>query len=849
MSEALQVPTYVKENKMAELQAVSVTITSLSGVESEFVLSQNGEFDIGRSDTCYASINAELLSRRHLTLRYTDGQIFVTDNNSSNGSAIGDVRLIGGQTYAVQLPSTILLANGSIHVQLSSVAEQLASNSPPNTLKPTTSSPSSTSLLTGQGLNLASNLDAAPQGPITHSGSGNDQLHQLLLTHGQVLIGRSYDCNYVIDSLQASRKHALLTLSNNRITLKDLDTTNGTFVNGERIAGSVNITATDEITIGTTTFAIQTGTVELKYAIVADNIEKVYAKGIVGLNTMSLKIPSQQFIALMGPSGCGKSTLLKGLNGANPITSGAITVQGLKLNNSNYNTLKKYIGYVPQDDIVHGELSVEKTLFYAAKLRISDDVTKQEIKNKISTVLASLNLDTDAIRKSKVSDLSGGQRKRVSIAVELLNDPKILFLDEPTSPLDPETIEDFLSCIRRLVSKGQTVIMVTHKPSDLDYVDQVIFLSKGGYQTYYGDKNQLLNHFEKDNIIEVYSMMKNPNQGKRWYDHWVSQNPASELSVKQEVLANKSNTALIGQYFWLCVRYFNIKLNDHANLLLLLAQPLIIGGLLVFIFSKLQVSVMFMMAVSAVWFGVSNAAKEIVSELPIYERERMYNLNIFNYIASKLTVLSIIACIQVAIFIGITHLAYSGGNSVNGISEETQLWSISSTALFMLLLSVSATLFGLFLSAVFTTTEKVMTFVPIALMPQIMLAGIIAPLDNNIKILLSYLTLGRWGTEGFAHIQDEAARELGKWTNEKADIPASVMQRVLTPPTTGNENNAAEFTTQGAMQQLNLYDDKSGMVSLFPESFTGVIIAITLINILAFCGLLLALRSKDKRFI
>ncbi|MDO6567366.1 ATP-binding cassette domain-containing protein [Alteromonas sp. 1_MG-2023] len=843
---------------MAELQAVSVTITSSSGVESEFILSQNGKFDIGRSDTCYASINAELLSRRHLTLRYTDGQVFVTDNNSSNGSAIGDMTLVGGQTYAVQLPSTILLANGSIHVQLSSVAEQLDSNSPPNTLKPSTSShssPSSTSLLTEEGSDLASNSNAVMQGPITHNGSDNDELHQLLLTHGQVLIGRSYDCNYVIDSLQASRKHALLTLSDNRITLKDLDTTNGTFVNGERIAGSVHITATDEITIGTTTFAIQTGTVALKYAIVADNIEKVYAKGIVGLNTMSLKIPSQQFIALMGPSGCGKSTLLKGLNGANPITSGAITVQGLKLNNSNYNTLKKYIGYVPQDDIVHGELSVEKTLFYAAKLRISDDVTKQEIKDKISTVLASLNLDTDAIRKSKVSDLSGGQRKRVSIAVELLNDPKILFLDEPTSPLDPETIEDFLSCIRRLVSKGQTVIMVTHKPSDLDYVDQVIFLSKGGYQTYYGDKNQLLNHFGKDNIIEVYSMMKNPNQGKQWYEHWVRQNPSSELSVKQEVLAKKSNTALIGQYFWLCVRYFNIKLNDHANLLLLLAQPLIIGGLLVFIFSKLQVSVMFMMAVSAVWFGVSNAAKEIVSELPIYERERMYNLNIFNYIASKLTVLSIIACIQVAIFIGITHLAYSGGSSVsgvgadNGISGETQLWSITSTALFMLLLSVSATLFGLFLSAIFTTTEKVMTFVPIALMPQIMLAGIIAPLDNNIKILLSYLTLGRWGTEGFAHIQDEAARELGKWTNEKADIPASVMQRVLRPPAAGNENNAAEFTTQGAMQQLDLYDDKSGMVSLFPEDFTGVLIAITLINILAFGGLLLALRSKDKRFI
>lgn len=814
---------------MAGSQAVSIKIVSFRGIESEFILSQNGDYDIGRSDTCFASVNAELLSRQHLVIRYLDGRVFVTDNNSSNGSIIGDLKLVGGQPYEVQLPSTILLANGSIHVELRS-----------STLASTTSHANSSAP-------QVSPTTSQPQlGPVTHNGSENNELHQLLLTRGQVLIGRSFDCNYVIDSLQASRKHALLMLADGQITLKDLDTTNGTFVNGEKISGSVSISTTDEITIGTTTFAIESGRVELEYAIVADNIEKVYARGVVGLNTMSLKIPSKQFIALMGPSGCGKSTLLKGLNGANPVTSGAITVQGLKLNNSNYNTLKKYIGYVPQDDIVHGELSVARTLFYAAKLRISDDVTKREIKDKISTVLASLNLDTDAIRKSKVCDLSGGQRKRVSIAVELLNDPKILFLDEPTSPLDPETIEDFLSCIRRLVSKGQTVIMVTHKPSDLDYVDQVIFLSKGGYQTYYGDKKQLLNHFEKDNIIEVYSMMKNPGEGQQWYQHWVSQNPASALEVKQEVLAKKSNTALIGQFFWLSVRYFNIKINDHANLLLLLAQPLIIGGLLVFIFSKLQVSVMFMMAVSAVWFGVSNAAKEIVSELPIYERERMYNLNIFNYIASKLTVLSFIACIQVTIFIAITHLAY---RNVNGEASDVQLWSVSATALFMLLLSVSATLFGLFLSAVFTTTEKVMTFVPIALMPQIMLAGIIAPLDNNIKILLSYLTLGRWGTEGFAHIQDGAARELEKWTNEKADIPASVMVRVFNPPAAGNKDNATEFATQGAMQQLNLYNDNTEMVSLFPESFTGVLIAITLINVLAFGGLLLALRSKDKRFI
>ena len=276
--------------------------------------------------------------------------------------------------------------------------------------------------------------------PITQNEVSKDiNLFDLLKARKEIIIGRSSDCDYVLTSLQVSRKHTLLQWEDDKIFLQDLDTTNGTFVNGVPVRQRVVIQSTDQITIGTTTFALQSGLVELKYAIVADNIQKVYAKGVIGLNKMSLKIPSQQFIALMGPSGCGKSTLLKGLNGANPVTSGAITIQGLSLNNENYNTLKKYIGYVPQDDIVHGDLSVEKTLYYAAKLRMSDDVSKKEISAKIDQVLTNLNLDSTSIRKNKINELSGGQRKRISIAVELLNDPKILFLDEPTSPLDPET--------------------------------------------------------------------------------------------------------------------------------------------------------------------------------------------------------------------------------------------------------------------------------------------------------------------------------------------------------------------------------------------------------------------------
>ena len=150
----------------------------------------------------------------------------------------------------------------------------------------------------------------------------------------------------------------------------------------------------------------------------------------------------------MGPSGCGKSTLLRALNGDFPATEGKVYIHDMELY-GNYDYLKRLIGYVPQDDIVHKELSVENSLYYAAKLRLSSDVSKEDIWFKINEVLTNLNINDSEIRKRKVKDLSGGQRKRVSIAVELLTDPSILFLDEPTSPLDPKLLKIFF-CVSKI---------------------------------------------------------------------------------------------------------------------------------------------------------------------------------------------------------------------------------------------------------------------------------------------------------------------------------------------------------------------------------------------------------------
>ncbi|MEM9991268.1 MAG: ATP-binding cassette domain-containing protein, partial [Bacteroidota bacterium] len=468
-------------------------------------------------------------------------------------------------------------------------------------------------------------------------------------------------------------------------------------------------------------------------------------------------IPARTFVALMGPSGCGKTTLLKCLNGDGLPSQGKVSIQGLELNKDNFNLLKRNIGYVPQDDIIHRALTVEDTMFFAAKLRLPDDTKDAEIKERIDAVLEDLNINDQVIRSTLVGELSGGQRKRVSIAVELLAEPSILFLDEPTSPLDPETIDDFLNCIKKLTEKGTTVIMVTHKPSDLEYVDQVIFLGTKGYINYFGSPNDIYTYFgqREKNVVKIYALLSKESEAKRGYHKLMGSNVSqTNATLSNQELGHSVNENLFLQYFWLSKRYFQIKWNDKWNMMLLLAQPVIIAVLLAFIFNNLESGVLFLMAISAVWFGVSNAAKEIVGEKTIYRRERMFNLNIFTYLFSKITILSLIALAQVVIFVAILFIKYNIGDE-----QPVQFRSYASHTIFMFYLSLSATFLGLLLSAIFSNTEKVMTFIPIALIPQIMLAGVVAKIDTPMKELFSYATLGRWGTEMLCRIQDRATSQ------------------------------------------------------------------------------------------
>lgn len=693
-------------------------------------------------------------------------------------------------------------------------------------------------------------------------------LKEKLLKKSTIIAGRNPDCDIFIDDQLVSRNHAEISREDSGYFITDLNSTNGTFINNQQIKGKVRFTENDTIFIGLQALKLDEiiRDLSLETAIRAENVEKIYAGGYVGLQKITVHIPHRAFVALMGPSGCGKTTFMNALNGNNPATGGKVFIHGLELT-ANYNVLKRKIGYVPQDDIVHHGLSVEKSLYFAAKLRLPNDTSEQEIKDRIDEVLSNLNINDPEIRKNKVGSLSGGQRKRVSIAVELLNKPSILFLDEPTSPLDPETIEEFLNNIRNLTEKGTTVVMVTHKPEDLNYVDRVIFLATKGYHAFYGDKNDLLGYFDCKNIIGVYSLLSKKSDVEKWYSKWYSQQVQTSAAITPGKIHKDRSESLLLQLFWLIRRYFSLKLSDSGNMILLMAQPVVIALLLIFIFEKLQMGVLFLMAISAIWFGVSNAAKEIVGEIPIYKRERMFNLNIFTYLISKMVVLSAIALVQVILFVTIVKLRYS--------SDPIELVFPVQYIAFMFYLAFSATLLGLLLSAIFSNTEKVMTVVPIALMPQIMLAGVVTRIDNVAKELLSYITLGRWGTEGFARIQDSYAdyEVVDKLlTNQQtithsnampptlsisfdtinqtvskslyASVPRTTTDTLMIKDTMNIPYGTAEMIDNkvNALNQLGFYDHK--LLGLF-GSLQMNLLVITIMNVMVFIGLYIALKRKD----
>ncbi len=346
-----------------------------------------------------------------------------------------------------------------------------------------------------------------------------------------VSIGRAPGNTILLNHPAVSQRHAELARDprSGLYVLTDRGSTNGTFVNGVRISGRVRLDPGNEVRIGPYRFVF-TGT-ELTQHDESTNIrvdaydifkigdKKPFsnAKPNVLLNHLSFSIAPRKFVALVGGSGAGKSTLMDALNGLRPAQQGLILYNG----NDYYRNLASFstsLGYVPQDDIIHRDLSVERALYYAAKMRLPDDTTDQQIEQRITEVLADVEMTHR--RKLLISKLSGGQRKRVSIAVELLARPSVFFLDEPTSGLDPGLDRKMMFLLRRLADRGHTIILVTHATNNISSCDYVCFLAQGGRLAYFGPPDEAKRFFGKTDFAEIYSELEptddHPNAPAEW---------------------------------------------------------------------------------------------------------------------------------------------------------------------------------------------------------------------------------------------------------------------------------------------------------------------------------------------
>jgi ABC-type multidrug transport system ATPase subunit/pSer/pThr/pTyr-binding forkhead associated (FHA) protein len=608
-----------------------------------------------------------------------------------------------------------------------------------------------------------------------------------------VTIGRAPGNVILLNHPLVSQRHAELRREpNGMYTLID-HSTNGTFVNGQRI-GRVQLVPGSEVRIGPFRFVFD-GT-QLTQHDESNSVRidayDVFKVGDVGglkkllggggkpntlLNHLSFSVAPRKFVALVGGSGAGKSTLMDALNGLRPAQSGLVLYNG----NDYYRNLAAFstsLGYVPQDDIIHRDLTVERALYFAAKMRLPDDTTDAQIEQRIKEVLADVEMTHR--RKLLISKLSGGQRKRVSIAVELLARPSVFFLDEPTSGLDPGLDRKMMFLLRKLADRGHTIILVTHATNNISNCDYVCFLAQGGKLAYFGPPDEAKRFFGKTDFAEIYSELEpsddHPNAPAEWegrfrasqdYQKYVVQ-PLQQSQAATQAAQMQRTQSLPQpkrgspgrQFALLSQRYFELLRNDTANMAILLLQAPIIAAILILltktdIFHNPIASVvgghiqfndidaqtpLFIMVAAAVWFGTINAAREIVKEAPIYRRERTVNLGLFPYVMSKVFILGLLCLVQSFLLLVIVGL--KGGYPEKGLILPAGVEMYVS----LVLTSLGGLMMGLAVSAIAPNTDRAMSIVPLLLIPQIIFAGSTFKLTGATQVI-SYVIVTRWGLE------------------------------------------------------------------------------------------------------
>jgi ABC-type multidrug transport system ATPase subunit/pSer/pThr/pTyr-binding forkhead associated (FHA) protein len=677
-------------------------------------------------------IDSAIVSAHHGSIRWTEQGMEIADNSSTNGIYVNGTRIFQptplkqGDAITFEAPSAKMKSGAAL-------------------------------------------LEYGVVMVISQSAGASDW-STFRLAGAPVTIGRDEACDIVLSQVSVSRFHARIEWRGNTYVIFDTNSTNGVFVNGARVSGGHAVSDRDVIFAGGARMFYSRGLIHYAKERPSIGVDVVGARRVVPiragkktiLDDVSFSLKPQEFIAIIGGSGAGKSTLMNGMCGFTRFTGGHVLLDGEDLYR-NYGVLKNLIGYVPQQDIVHKDLTLRRMLSYTAEMRMPQDASAEERRKRVAEVIAAVELT--GLENSLIRDLSGGQRKRASIAVELVSDPTVFFLDEPSSGLDPGTERNLMHTLKGMTKQNKTVIVITHMTLNIDLCDKVLILGTGGKLCFFGTPQEALAFFQVENVVDIYEQIN--IHAAEWQEYFASVRQGGLPAPMVEDIPptggqtgsgkEKNRHSGFHQFGVLSRRYLALIAADKKRLAVLLLQAPLLGLLLalvsynadasgavtVFKYSGEAKAILFSLSCAAFWVGMLNSVQEICKERDIFKRERLALLKLGPYLASKLVVLGALCLIQslllvavVGALVGLPESAGIGVNPVLGMYATTFLTSFSAVTL------------GLAVSCASPDPDRAMTLAPLILMPQILFSGIAFQL-SDFSAFLSGIINCRWSVRAF----------------------------------------------------------------------------------------------------
>ncbi|KUI32717.1 FHA domain-containing protein [Mycobacterium sp. GA-2829] len=581
---------------------------------------------------------------------------------------------------------------------------------------------------------------------------------------GAIKIGRASDNDIVIPDVLASRHHASLVPAAGGTEIVDARSINGTFVNGARVESAL-LREGDTVTIGNVDLVFSGGTLVRRTETAAATatggldvraITWTIENNKTLLDNISLTARPGTLTAVIGPSGAGKSTFARLVAGYTHPTAGSVAFEGHNIH-SEYASLRSRIGMVPQDDVVHGQLTVKQALMYAAELRLPPDTTKADREQVVMQVLEELEMTKHL--ETRVDKLSGGQRKRASVALELLTGPSLLILDEPTSGLDPALDRQVMTMLRQLADAGRVVLVVTHSLTYLDVCDQVLLLAPGGKTAFCGPPSEIGRAMGTTNWADIFSSVaSDPEAANQRFLALNGPPPTDQQASDDEPsdLGAPSKTSLRRQFSTIARRQMRLIISDRGYFVFLALLPFIMGVLSLSVPGTVGFGIpdpmgdapnepgqiLVLLNVGAIFMGTALTVRDLIGERAIFRREQAVGLSTTAYLFAKVCIYAVFAILQSSI---VTAITIAG----KGAPTQGALTFLSPTAeLFVVMgaTTVTAAMVGLALSALAKSNEQIMPLLVVAVMSQLVFSGGMIPVTDRLVLdQLSWFTPARWG--------------------------------------------------------------------------------------------------------